>query len=527
MLGLTGESANEPIRIVLVSLLLLGLGGLFSLAASGTTLIDRFTVNQARRILANSATPIAAQLLNRVVDLVFAAFALRMLGVEGNGQYAIATVTWLYLKTVTDFGLSILAAREVARDPSSAGQLIGATTLFRYAVLVVVSPLLVVYLTIGSTLLDLSRASIVATILLTASLLPASYAEAINSVFTGYERLHLPAVLTVFTNLIRFAIGLLALDAGWGVPGIATAAVIAATCNAAAMHLALHRQRVRIAWSLTPFQAKQLARAAWPLLLNGLLITVFFRIDTFIIQAFGGTRALGIYDAAYKLPNLLPLIPSYFVLAVFPVLARQTGDDLRRSYELGAKFLVIIGWAIVIFTLLTAPLLIRILGGSTFLPDAADTLRLLIWFAPLHYLNGITQYAIIAVDRQRDIAPAYIAATVFNISANLVAIPLFGYRAAAVTTILTEIVLLVLLRRSVTRHLGVVDWSVLLWRPLLAAATGCLVGVLVRNISWVLLFPLALVTYGIALFAFGVVRSQELTLLRPLLPRLRLSRSRV
>lgn len=117
MLGLTGESANEPIRIVLVSLLLLGLGGLFSLAASGTTLIDRFTVNQARRILANSATPIAAQLLNRVVDLVFAAFALRMLGVEGNGQYAIATVTWLYLKTVTDFGLSILAAREVAGTP--------------------------------------------------------------------------------------------------------------------------------------------------------------------------------------------------------------------------------------------------------------------------------------------------------------------------------------------------------------------------------------------------------------------------
>lgn len=526
MLALIGDTVNETVRIALLSLLLFGLVGLFGLAASGTTWIDRFAVNQARRILANSATPIAAQLFNRAVDLVFAAFALRMLGVEGNGQYAIATVTWLYLKTITDFGLSILAAREVARDPDSAGQLIGSTTLFRFTILLALLPVLVTYLALGPLVLGLSQPSIVATLLLTISLLPASYAEAINSVFTGFERLHVPALLTVFTNLVRFAVGLLALDAGWGVPGIATAAVIAATCNAAAMHLAIRRQRVRIAWNLTSDEAKDLARSAWPLLLNGLLITLFFRLDTFIIQAFEGTWALGIYDAAYKLPNLLPLIPSYFVLAVFPVLARQTGDDLRRSYELGAKFLIIIGWAIVIVTLFTAPLLIRLLGGRAFLPDAADTLRLLIWFAPLHYLNGITQYAIIAVDRQRAIAPAYLAATLFNLGTNLVAIPVFGYRAAAITTILTEVVLFVLLQRSIARYLGTIDWATLLWRPLPAVAVACLVGLVLQHISWVLL-PFVLVTYGSALILLGVVRHQELALLRPLLPQTRASRSRV
>ena len=82
MLALIGDTVNETVRLALLSLLLFGLVGLFGLAASGTTWIDRFTVNQARRILANSATPIAAQLFNRAVDLVFAAFALRMLGVE-------------------------------------------------------------------------------------------------------------------------------------------------------------------------------------------------------------------------------------------------------------------------------------------------------------------------------------------------------------------------------------------------------------------------------------------------------------
>ncbi len=510
---------DPSVRIGLVVLAIASLGGLFATAWVGTRFIDRFAVDAARRVLANSATPIAAQLFNRAVDLVFAAFALRILGVEGNGQYAIATVTWLYLKTITDFGLSILTAREIAKDSSAAGRLIGTTTLFRFLVFVGVLVPLALFLGVGARVFDLAPESIVAIVLLTVSLLPASYAEGINSAFTGLEKLHLPAVLTVFTNLFRFAVGLLALGFGWGVPGIAVAAVLAAACNAVAMHCAIARQHVRVVWRLSRSEVRWLATASWPLLLNGLLITVFFRIDTFIIQAIDGTRALGIYDAAYKLPNLLPIIPSYFVLAVFPTLARQTGEDLRRSYELGAKFLVVLGWAIVIVTLFTAPLLIRILGGRAFLPDAADTLRLLIWFAPLHYLNGITQYAIIAVDRQRDIAPAYLVATVFNIVANIVGVWLFGYRAAAVVTILTEIVLLMLLGRTVTRYVGAVAWGTLVVRPLLAVAAACVVGFLVLQVSWAL-FPLALVVYGAMVLTLEVIRREELSLLRPLLPRL-------
>ncbi|MDW8058946.1 MAG: flippase [Thermomicrobium sp.] len=511
--------------LVLALLFAAGIVGLFGTAFLGTTVIDRFGTNQARRILANSMTPIVAQLVNRFVDLVFAAFTLRMLGVEGNGQYAIATVTWLYLKTVSDFGLSILAAREVARQPESAGRLIGTTTLFRFAILLALAPIVALLLTVGARVLGLSTASIVAILLLTVSLLPASYVEAINSAFTGFERLHVPAILTVFTNLIRFSIGLLALEAGLGVPGIAAAAILATCCNTLALHVAIGRHGVRIQWSLSRDEARQLVRAAWPLLLNGLLITVFFRIDTFVVQAFEGTRALGIYDAAYKLPNLLPLIPSYFVLAVFPVLSRQTGADLRRSFELGAKFLTMLGWGIVLVVLFAAPLLIRILGGSAFLPDAAQALRLLIWFAPLHYLNGITQYAIIAVDRQRDIAPAYLAATLFNITANLAGVPLFGYRAAAVVTVLTEIVLFLMLRRSVARHLGEIEWSSVLWRPFFAFALACAAAALVQRVSWLLL-PVAFAGYAVALLALGAVRREELRLLRPLLPGNALSRSR-
>jgi len=523
MLGTEWTLGSDSIQWLLIGTLGVSFVGLFGIASIGSTTIDRLADNQARRILANSATPLAAQLLNRFVDLVFAAIALRILGVEGNGQYAIATVTWLYLKTISDFGLSILVAREVAKNPESAGRLIGSTTLFRLSMLALLLPLLISFLVLGGHWLDLSRASALAILLLTISIVPASYGEAINSVFTGVERLHLPAVLTVFTNLIRFSVGLLLLGHGLGVPGIASAAVFAALCNAVALHLAVQRQNVRIAWGLSATEAKELAQTAWPLLLNGLLITVFFRIDTFVIQGFAGTRALGIYDAAYKLPNLLPLLPSYFVLAIFPLLSRQSGSDLRRTFELGAKFLVVIAWLIVLVTLVAAPLFIRILGGRAFLPDAADTLRILIWFAPLHYLNGIAQYAVIAANRQREIAPAYAVATAFNVAANLIGVPLFGYRAAAVVTVLTELVLFSFLRRSLQQGLGAIDWKSLLLRPFLAFTVAYLGGFVVPGLLW-LSIPFAVLLYIITLRLTGTIRNEELALLRPLLPRFSSSR---
>lgn len=509
---------SAPVTSGLLVVLMLGSAAtLFAVAATGTTGLEQFASNPARRILTNSATPIAAQLFNRVVDLLFAAFALRILGVRGNGEYAIATVTWLYLKTISDFGLSILVAREVARHPHEAGSLVGSTTLLRLLILLMLGPVVLFLVALGPTWLDLSPASLLAILLLTAALIPSSYAEAINSVFTGLERLHLPAVLTVFTNLIRFSAGLFALAHGCGVPGIAGAAVFATVCNALALHVALRRLSITPEWRLSKARAKTFVREAWPLLLNGLLITLFFRLDTFVIQAIEGSRALGIYDAAYKLPNLLPIIPSYFVMAVFPMLSRQSGADLRRTFELGARFLVLLGWLVVLVTLPAAPLFIEILGGRAFLPDAAHTLRILVWFAPLHYLNGIAQYAVIAANRQRDIAPAYGIATIFNFAANLVTVPMFGYNAAAMVTVLTEIVLFVALRRSLQRCLGPVHWSLVLWRPTLAFGLAVLVYFIAPN--HLVMLPLLIIIFVASLWMAGALSVHDVNLLRLLLPR--------
>jgi O-antigen/teichoic acid export membrane protein len=512
----------------LTPVVMLAAGGAFALLLFlvswwGAPFLNELAGNTIQRIAKNSAVPIMSQLTNRAVDLVFAAFALRLLGVTGNGQYAIAVVTWLYLKTISDFGLNVLIVREAARQPDRAGVLLGASTLMRILVLGAVAPLVVLYVVGGLTLFDLSRVSAIAIGLLMISIIPGAYTDAVNSIFNSRERMELPAILNIFTNFSRFGIGLAALFAGFGVVGLAVASILATTISAVAYHISLRHIDVRPVWTLSREYVGWFVSVSWPLLLNGLLLNLFFRIDVFVIQAIQGDAALGTYDAAYKFINALIILPAYFTLAIFPILSRYAVEDSERlmyAFQMAAKFMLMIAWPVTIGTVVLAPLLIRILGGEAFLPDSATALRVIIWFLPLSFVNAVIQYVLIAANQQRTISGAFAVAFGFNLVANLVFVPIYGYMASAVITILTEFALFIPLAIAMRRHIGRPGWYGLLGRPTAAGlAMGATAILLIPHIGAIPALAIASVIFLAGLWYLRILGPTEFDMARALIRR--------
>ena len=485
--------------------------GLMALARIGIPRIELIAGNTVRRILTNSAVPIAAQLFNRAVDLVFAAFVLRMLGANGNGQYAVATTVWLYAKTISDFGLGVLVTREVSRHPDQAGTL----WLFDVAParrLVIADPsrwpvsLLGIQL-VRSVAHERRRDRVAG---------PRHRSKQLH----GGRELNLQWARTdgvsgpaehpdeLLSGWIRSCRAVQRDGRRWP----RGSGVVATTLSAIAFHLSARHLDVRPVWKLGMSQARMLVHISWPLLFNALLLNLFFRADVFIIQASQGDTALGSYDAAYKFINMLPLIPAYFTLAAFPLLSRYAASNSERlidSYRLAAKLLFIVAWPITIGTMILAPDLIRVLAGESYLPNSAIALRILIWFLPISYVNGITQYVLIAVNRQRTITIAFAMAVSFNLGANLVLVPMYGYVAAAAVTIATEVVLFVPLSISVRRYVGEFNWVGFAVRPLLAAAAMGLAEVLSLRFGVIPALLIALATYALALVGTGTLGRRE------------------
>ncbi|MEO6457417.1 MAG: flippase, partial [Chloroflexia bacterium] len=330
--------------------------------------------------------------------------------------------------------------------------------------------------------------------LLTLSLLPGAFSGSVTALLYARERMSPPAAIGIATSLLNVSLGVGALLLGWGVIGLALSALVATLVTAIAFALILRRDFPEIvlktAGRIKPDQNRAwrrfppLLKAGWPLMLNALLVGLFFRADQFIIKANQDDLAVERYAAAYSFLNFVLLITPAVTLALFPRMARHAETDKARlayEYTFALKMLLMLSVPLMALTIWFAPILITIVTGGRpeFQPSSVVVLQILILFLPLSFINGVTQYVLIALNRQNLITWAFGATVLFNLAANMVLVPLLGINGAAIATIGSELVLLVPFLYWTSKEIGPVHIDQLAWKTLLA-------GAMVAAVAWLL-----------------------------------------
>jgi len=268
-----------------------------------------------------------------------------------------------------------------------------------------------------------------------------------------------------------------------------------------------------------PALRRGMLRESFPLMINHLLATLFFKVDVPLLQAMQGPAVVGWYSTAYKWLDALNIIPAYSTIALFPVMSRQAIEDkaaLMRSTRFAIKFLVMIALPLAVVTTFIAPFLVLLLGGQSYLPHAAYALQIMIWSIPFGWINSITNYILIALGQQSKLTRAFVVGLSFNIIANLIMIPRYSYIGAAFVTILSELVEGFVFMIYLERSLGSIRWIGLLWR--LFASAGAML--IVMALAWPL-HPI------VALIAGPVVYLGGLLVLRVIGPEERLVLNRL
>ncbi|MBI5666370.1 MAG: oligosaccharide flippase family protein [Chloroflexi bacterium] len=521
-------------------------------------------VSGAAVVAKNSLAPIILNLFNRGIDFGFAFIMLRILGPEGAGIYYYAAFIFGWFDIFTNFGLNVFLTREVARDRTQAWRYLFNTSVLRLALMLVGVALLAAFLAARQSLPGsdpLTHEAVLAIILLYIGLFPNTLSTGLSALFYAFEKAEIPAAVTTVATINKAVFGVAALAAGFGVVGLASVSIVTNVVTLAVLAWSargmmrphppatsptgvdrgeeVKRQRDgagRGEPPVCPYEDRsrgsrlyrpdfRLMRGmigeSWPLMLNHFLATIFFQVDVVIIEAIHGARMVGQYSVAYKWVAALNVIPAFFTMALLPVMSRQAHENreaLRRNYRLAIKLLVSAALPLaVVFTFL-AYVLTGILGGAEYLPDGAIATQLMIWSIPIGWMNSLTQYVLIALDLQRRITRAFFIAVTFNIVANLLFVPEYGYRAAALATIASEAVLLLPFALLLRGAVGSVGWLRILVKPL--AATGVMLAVFLLgwNAQPVLTLIVGTLAYLAALLALRPLDADEWSRLLPLLP---------
>ncbi len=494
--------------------------GLVVLALTATLPIWRRWIGhyggQAERVLRNTTLPMFTSFLNKAIDFGFAALMLRVLGPASVGEYTVAIQLMGYFDIFTSFGLNALIMRDVARDRDQSGRYLSDAVTLRLLLYALAAPVAGVCVLFAHRWLNLGQPGVVAFALLTLSLVPGNLTASLSALFNAWERNEIPALVTVATTLARVILGTAALLLGAGIVGLAAVslglnvALVVVFVIATRSTLRVTPTRPNLA-DLPPMIA-----SAYPLFLNLALVTIFFRIDVILLQAFKGSETVGYYNAAYKWLDGFLIVPSTFTFAVFPLLSRyagQQGNGLRAAYDVSLRILVCLAVPIATVVMFLSGDLILLLGGAAYYPRSALALAILIWFLPFSYVNGLTQYALIALNRQRFVTLAFIIAAAFNVLANYLLIPRFDVYGASAVTVLSEMVLLIPFLLVMRRAVGWPNWWIVAGKPALAGALMILAILAARQTELHLAVILGCLVYVGAIWALRVFTRDELSVI--------------
>ncbi|MHB1295297.1 MAG: oligosaccharide flippase family protein [Anaerolineae bacterium] len=467
----------------------------------------------AQRVTKNTVAPIALSLLNKGIDMAFAMLMLRVLGPVEAGEYYWAVVVIGWFDILTNFGLNTLVTREVAVDRSQANRYLSNSIILRMGLCLGAFPALgLLFLVLGFSA-PVSPDTMLAVGLFAVALIPSNIAASFSAIFMAYERMEIPASISTVTTVAKVVLGTVALAVGGSYVGLAVVSVVVNLFTVAIFVYILRTKLFRPHLEIDLRFQRAMLRPSYPLMINNLLATLFFKVSVMLIkQIVPDPRALGWYNTAYKYVDAVGVIPAYFTIAIFPLMSRYAATargSLLKAYKLAIKLLLLT--AIPTATLISAlsTELIALLGGSQYLPQGAEVLRIMIWYMPFGFINSVTQYVLIALDQQRFLTRAFAIGLAFSLGANLIGLNRFGYIASAYIAIASEIVLLIPFYVGIRRTLAPLPWLSLVWKQAVSAIPMAALVTLLPHRYALVTVPVGLILYALGLFLLHVFDAEE------------------
>lgn len=423
-----------------------------------------------RRILANAAFRSVAEVGGKLASIALFVVLARKVGDAQFGVYSFGLAFAGLATTLGALGQDSILTREVARDRSRLEDYFGNTLALR---LVLTVPVLAIAVGAATALGMGTEARTVALLLglgLTAELL----ASVCFAVFQSFERLEYIAVVLLTQRWITAGAGIAALALGAGI--VTVAAIYMAGCWLGALlgfvlvRRRIARPRLRIDVSRWP----RLMRAALPVGISALSVTVLARIDMAILAIYEPDAVVGRYGAAYRIYESTLFVGWSVTAAFLPVLSRLTPSSeppLGRMFEQGLKLVLALALPLTAGTVALAEPVIRLLFGPQF-TGGAGAARILAPAMTLAAVSYLASHLLIAQDRQGTMAWIYAVIAIENVAANFVLIPLLSLDGAALDTALSEALVVVALLVVGTRLAGPFGWRRVLTGPLTAAAAS-------------------------------------------------------
>ncbi len=200
------------------------------------------------------------------------------------------------------------------------------------------------------------------------------------------------------------------------------------------------RQGSLKSWQFDLPTAKSLLKDSWPLILSGLVISIYMKVDQVMIKEMMNSNAVGQYAAAVRLSEAWYFIPMALGNSLFPALVNAKKNNAELYRQRLQNFYTLRVWRAVLVALpvtLVSDQLILLLYGPEY-EQAGSVLMVHVWAGIFVFLGVAYGKFLAAENLTKKAFYRTLLGAVINVALNLVFIAEFGIVGAAMATFIGQ-----------------------------------------------------------------------------------------
>lgn len=394
-----------------------------------------FSSGTFKKYFANTSWLIFERVLRILITFIVTIFVVRYLGPKNFGLLSYVLSFFMLFSAIGILGLESIAVRELVKFPNKSDELVGTVFFLRVfgafiLILLIIFTLLIIKEVTSVSILILIAAS--SSIFHAFSAIEYYFRAKVQAKYNAYAlflSVVLAAVLKIVFILVKAPLIFFVFAFTAELIFLAFGLIWAYKFNGLKL----------LQWKFSKALSVTLLKDSWPLILAGISITIYMKIDQIMIKFMINEEAVGYYALAVRLCEAWYFIPVAITSSIFPAIinAKKVSEEfynnrMQKLYDILAWMAIAIALPVSVFSFF----IIKLLFGNNFL-QAAPVLTIYIWASVAVFLGVASgQYLIIENFTKLSLGRSIIGMVV-NVLLNLILIPEYGIIGAAYATLVS------------------------------------------------------------------------------------------
>lgn len=464
-------------------------------------------MSDAKSITKNIGFLYIGEIISQILTFFLVIALARYLGDTGLGKYSFAFSFVAIFLIIADLGLPTLITKEISRNKKLTR--VYFTKTFTLKLILNLFAFLITVIVISISKKDTEIVTLVT--LAGISMFFYNFGGMFRAIFQAYEVMEYEAFSRIIERIIAAGLGIYLLMKGYGILSLFIVIIISNLSYYLLVNTITVKNISKIGFSVDYTFWKKVIKQSFPFWLTIIFISIYFRIDTIMLGYMKDFSAVGWYNAAYKIIEVLTRMPFLLIAAVFPALSRFNYSSLNKAkllYEKSFYYLLVLGLPITVSLFMLADKIILSVYKTPF-TNSIIVLKILSFALFFVFVNYLMGYLLNAIDKQKLFTWVTGISTAFNIILNFALIPRFSYIGACIATVASEVLNFVLLYYFTDKNGFTIKILHILKKPFIATfAMGIFIYFLKQiNIVFLAVYS-ALIYFGILAIIGGIGRDE-------------------